>query len=321
MVGYNPDPQTVRVPKYVYGFCGASAAFISRVFTQPIDVCKIRFQLQIEPIERGSSISKYQSLNQAFGLIVKEEGFGALWKGLLAAQSLSIVYGLVQFASFEALNQSLWNLNLTQNPRDPVFYFLCGSVSGVAATVAAHPLDVVRTRFVSQGQQKVYSSMFQSMRLIARHEGVRGFYRGVIPAVIQIVPYNGASFAFYAKFQSMFRKYTGKTSSEAGAVESLCCGFMAGAFAKTIIYPLDVLKKRLQVQGFEEGRRGFGQLVSVHSFRHGIKEIWRIEGLAGFFKGYRYVPYTVANTAVVLCSSFEKQNNWNAGKWSRPDRY
>ena len=191
---------------------------------------------------------------------------------------------------------------------------------------------------------QVYESLFQSFGMITRNEGIRGFYRekainlsqiswpvvsslarnifsftigGVIPAVIQIVPYNGASFGFYSKFQTIFRGYSGKTSTESGkfcfkgqtssvsffefklnliffptdAVESLTCGFLAGASAKTLIYPLDVLKKRLQVQGFEEGRKGFGKYVSVDSFRHCIREMWRLEGLSGFFKGYRYTSW------------------------------
>lgn len=78
MVGFDPN-QNVPLPKYAYGLCGASAAFLSRIFTQPVDVCKIRFQLQIEPIRRGELTSKYQGLSQAFGLIIKEEGISALW--------------------------------------------------------------------------------------------------------------------------------------------------------------------------------------------------------------------------------------------------
>ncbi|XP_055348551.1 mitochondrial thiamine pyrophosphate carrier-like [Paramacrobiotus metropolitanus] len=285
MVGFDPK-QSVVLPHYVYGICGASAAFLSRFFTQPVDVCKIRFQLQIEPIRRGEIASKYQGLSQAVGLIVREEGVLALWKGLLAAQLLSTVYGLVQFGTFELLNRALWTLRWTDNPRDPFLYFLCGSVSGVAATVAAQPLDVVRTRFVSQGRQKVYNSLWQSLTLLRRQEGLRGFYRGLVPAVIQIVPYNGASFAFYAQFQSIYRRFSGNTSAHSDALESLTCGIFAGGVAKTLIYPLDVFKKRLQVQGFEEGRRGFGRMICVDSLRQCVGEMWRIEGLSGFYKGY-----------------------------------
>ena len=41
---------------------------------------------------------------------------------------------------------------------------------------------------------------------------------------------------------------------------NLICGGAAGLTAKTVIYPLDLVKKRLQVQGFEEARRSFGKV-------------------------------------------------------------
>ena len=33
--------------------------------------------------------------------------------------------------------------------------FLFGGVAGIVATMCCHPLDVIRTRFVSQGEPKV----------------------------------------------------------------------------------------------------------------------------------------------------------------------
>jgi solute carrier family 25 (mitochondrial thiamine pyrophosphate transporter), member 19 len=69
-------------------------------------------------------------------------------------------------------------------------------------------------------------------------------------------------------------------------VESLMCGFLAGAASKTIVYPLDVVKKRLQIQGFEEGRLSFGRFVRISGFRHALLETYRMEGIGGFFKGY-----------------------------------
>lgn len=66
----------------------------------------------------------------------------------------------------------------------------------------------------------------------------------------------------------------------------MICGFIAGAASKSMVYPLDVLKKRLQVQGFEEARRGFGHFVAINGLMHAIRETFRLEGVGGFFKGF-----------------------------------
>lgn len=60
---------------------GAIAGAVARLVVNPLDVLKIRFQVQLEPISRGkastsaaSVLSKYTGLRQAFVTIIKEEG-------------------------------------------------------------------------------------------------------------------------------------------------------------------------------------------------------------------------------------------------------
>lgn len=62
---------------------GALAGVVSgvcvRLVTSPLDVLKIRFQLQLEEIHRGSPHSKYHSIIQAGRKISGEEGIRAFW--------------------------------------------------------------------------------------------------------------------------------------------------------------------------------------------------------------------------------------------------
>ena len=44
---------------------------------------------------------RVQGVIQSIGVIIKEEGVSAFWKGHVPAQGLSAMYGLVQFSSFE----------------------------------------------------------------------------------------------------------------------------------------------------------------------------------------------------------------------------
>lgn len=48
--------------------------------------------------------------------------------------------------------------------------------------------------------------------------------------------------------------------SGSGNLKNLLCGSGAGVLSKTLTYPLDLFKKRLQVGGFEQARASFGQV-------------------------------------------------------------
>jgi len=79
------------------------------------------------------------------------------------------------------------------------------------------------------------------------NEGKLSLYRGLLPTLIQIGPYAGCQFAFYKFLINVFdRNELGKSLG----VRSLLCGAVAGAAAKTLVYPLDLGKKRMQVHGF-----------------------------------------------------------------------
>lgn len=204
MITHSKDKQLKQM------FAGGLSAAITRFTCQPLDVLKIRFQLQVEPLKSSAVESKYKSIPQACRVIFKEEGLLAFWRGHNPAQVLSICFGTTQFWTYEQLH-----LITKQTPylRDrPNFSnFLCGATAGGAATVVVSPMDVIRTRRIAQDKNKGYTNSFQAFGNIIRTEGPRGLYRGVVMGVVQIAPLMGCNFMFYRLFTNTALEMKGVT--------------------------------------------------------------------------------------------------------------
>lgn len=195
-----------------------------------------------------------------------------------------------QFACFENLTANLHPylpLRISTGSLKPLYHFLCGGVAGSAAALSAHPLDVIRTRFVSQGEPKIYRNTFHATHCMYKEAGVRTFYKGLLPTLIQVYPYAGFQFAFYAFLNKIWRSVFKQTTSERNMMKSLVCGCLSGIGAKTLVYPLDLAKKRLQVQGFEEARMQFGRVQFYDGLSSCLRTVLREEGIFALFKGLR----------------------------------
>ncbi|XP_023387447.1 mitochondrial thiamine pyrophosphate carrier isoform X2 [Pteropus vampyrus] len=219
MVGYDPRADGRNISSFEVAVAGSVSGLVTRALISPLDVIKIRFQLQIERLSRSDPNAKYHGILQAGRQILQEEGPTAFWKGHIPAQLLSIGYGAVQFLSFEMLTELVHRASV-YDARDFSVHFVCGGLSACAATLAVHPVDVLRTRFAAQGNLK-----------------------------------------------------------------NLLCGSGAGVISKTLTYPLDLFKKRLQVGGFEQARVTFGQVRSYRGLLDCAKQVLQEEGARGFYKG------------------------------------
>uniref|UniRef100_A0A182WI34 Mitochondrial thiamine pyrophosphate carrier n=1 Tax=Anopheles minimus TaxID=112268 RepID=A0A182WI34_9DIPT len=267
------------------GLAGGLTGCITRFICQPLDVLKIRLQLQVEPIKAGSSRSKYRSIAQTVACIYREEGLLAFWKGHNPAQVLSLVYGVAQFSFYERFNRILRDLPLLDG-HDQTRQFLCGACSGSFAALTIMPLDVIRTRLVSQDPGRGYRNALQGLGEIYRHEGIRGLYRGVGPAMLQIAPLAGGQFMFYNLFGTIVKRLEGlPAEAQLPSGELFVCGGLAGFCTKLLVYPLDLTKKRLQIQGFAQSRQTFGQHFVCRHMIHCLVQVGRGEGLRGLYKG------------------------------------
>ncbi len=121
----------------------------------------IFLKLQVEPITALQASAKYRSVLQAVQCIAKEEGLGAFWKGHLSSQLLAVTYSGIQFTSFELYTRwtaqflSKFSDGETQKLSPPV-NFVCGCLAGITSATCTQPLDVLKTRFIAQGEPRVY---------------------------------------------------------------------------------------------------------------------------------------------------------------------
>ncbi|XP_005925538.1 mitochondrial thiamine pyrophosphate carrier [Haplochromis burtoni] len=283
MVGYDPGVQGAPLSPKEAAFAGSAAGMVTRALISPFDVIKIRFQLQIERVSSKTPQGKYYGIFQATRCIHLEEGLSAFWKGHIPAQLLSICYGAVQFASFEFLTELVHQKTLYDSQTAGV-HFVCGGLAACSATVVCQPLDTLRTRFAAQGEPKVYRNLRHAVSTMWRSEGTLTFYRGLSPTLMAVFPYAGLQFFFYNIFKKLLAPQP-EAGNSGGNLKSLVCGSGAGMISKTITYPFDLFKKRLQVGGFEAARAHFGQVRSYRGLLDCMVQIAKEEGFRGFFKG------------------------------------
>ncbi|KAJ7316013.1 hypothetical protein JRQ81_002175 [Phrynocephalus forsythii] len=284
MVGYDPDSNCASLSTGEIAAAGSASGLVTRAMISPFDVLKIRFQLQIEQLSSRNQQAKYHGIRQAIWRIFQEEGPTAFWKGHVPAQLLSITYGGVQFVSFELLTKMVHH-GTSYDARDFTVHFVCGGLAACVSTVTVQPLDTLRTRMAAQGEPKIYRNVRHAVASMYWTEGLRSFYRGLSPTIIAVVPYAGFQFSFYSLLKKLYNWMVPTEEMKTGNIKNFVCGSGAGVLSKTLTYPFDLFKKRLQVGGFEQARAAFGQVRTYTSFVDCARQVVQEEGPRGLFKG------------------------------------
>lgn len=283
---------------------GAVAGLVSRFVIAPLDVVKIRLQLQphslSDPLAPLRTAPVYRGTYATVRHILRHEGLTALWKGNVPAELMYVCYAALQFGTYRTVTLALHS-GLDRKLPDAAESFIAGASAGALATSLTYPLDLLRTRFAAQGKQKVYSSLLGALRDIRRDEGYRGFFRGIGPGLAQIVPFMGIFFASYESLRMMMADVNmpwGSGDATAGAIGSV--------IAKTSVFPLDLVRKRIQVQGPTRARYGNGDIPEYKSAVKALRTIVRTEGARGLFKGLPISLLKSAPASAVTVWTYER---------------
>ena len=254
---------------------GAFAGAVARIFVAPLDVIKIRLQIQKENYSLTNA--KYKGAVSAMATIAREEGIRkGLWAGTLPALCLWIPYTGIQFGMLNLLTSSSGSSSSSSNNNNNNNNnnFLFGAVAGATATIATYPFDIIRTQLASQGIPKTYNGVFDAFYGLLRR---RKLYAGLGITLIEIVPATSVQFGVYGYLDN-------KMNSDKNSKNHFAKGFIAGSCARVAIHPLDVMKKRLQVVGLKRAA-SYGAAQTAHKAFPLVVSILKTEGPRGFYKG------------------------------------
>ncbi|KAL8168411.1 hypothetical protein V2J09_009910 [Rumex salicifolius] len=191
--------------------------------TNPIWLVKTRLQLQ-NPLHQThqytgfyeystmvSSIILYCIRNlmrkyDAFRTIMKEEGWTALYRGIIPSLFL-VSHGAVQFTAYEELRKAIVDIKSGGNRNagadavlNSIDYAMLGGVSKVAAILVTYPFQVIRARLQQRPSKDGiprYTDSWHVIRETAKYEGVRGLYKGITPSLLKNVPASSITFIVY----------------------------------------------------------------------------------------------------------------------------
>ncbi|UKZ79532.1 mitochondrial thiamine pyrophosphate transporter [Trichoderma virens FT-333] len=283
---------------------GAIAGLVSRFIVAPLDVVKIRLQLQpyslSDPLAPLREAPAYRGTVDTIKHILRHEGVTGLWKGNVPAELMYVCYSAVQFTTYRSTTVFLQNALPTRMP-DSAETFVAGAVSGAAATGVTYPLDLLRTRFAAQGRHRVYSSLRGALWDIYRDEGLKGFFRGLGPALGQIIPFMGI---FFASYEGL-RLQLGHLHLPWGSGDATA-GIVASVVAKTAVFPLDLVRKRIQVQGPTRSKYVYNDIPVYTSAVRGLRSIYRTEGLRGLYKGLPISLVKAAPASAITLWTYER---------------
>lgn len=263
---------------------GAVAGVVSRTAVAPLEAIAT-----VQMVTGGS-----QGLLAELTNLYTKGGFMGFFNGNFANCLKVAPTRGIQFFAFESLKTRLITYKRTRDNLaedvevniSPIERLVAGGLSGVAASCLVYPLEVVKTMLTMYPGK--YSGVGGAFSAVVKEQGVKGLFQGIFPTLIAMFPYVGVEFMIYETSKIQVEKILRKMHIETEgndltfvlpAVLSLGLGAFAGATAQTAAHPLDVVRKRLQIQGIN------GNPILYKSTLDCFAKVAGKEGFSALYKG------------------------------------
>lgn len=214
------------------------------------------------------------SLGQVMMEMYRKEGIIGFYKG-----NGVNVFRASPCAAFEFLFYEIFKSTLIDKSNSNNFSakLLCGALTGITANTLTYPMDLLKTILSVQLNPRHYQKGITGhVKIIYRKEGIFGFYKGWFTTMIGIAPYIAIKMA---TFDALKSRYLPNKDAAHFDLLNFSFGAIAGVVSMTSTYPLDLIKRKMQLIGVNKHARTYQSLM------HCINSIMIHEGPRGFFKG------------------------------------
>lgn len=279
--------------------CGAMSAVVARTCCAPLE--RVKLELLLNRKRGGWKI---------FRNVLRSEGVMGLWRGNLLNIARTAPFKAINFYSFEVLRNHFLSRSVTKE-MNAAERFVAGAGAGITAVSLCFPLDMVRTRLLVEGGYARYGGFRSAVVEIFRTEGPRAFYIGITPALISLGLSGAVFYGVYDILKQRHLHTNGirlKAAGERKALEmgpafTLLYGAMAGVAAEFTVYPLEVVRRRLQLQSIHGlSVRNSSGLVNMGRM---FLQVMEAEGLRGLYSGVVPTAIQVMPSAALSYFTYE----------------
>ncbi|KAM5356450.1 hypothetical protein ACJ41O_003096 [Fusarium nematophilum] len=271
---------------------GAMGGVAQVLIGQPFDIVKVRLQAN-----GGNALNVASHIWHAEGPLSFYKGTLPPLLGVGACVS-------IQFGAFHYFRHLLEDFNKSRGRSDPSLslsqFYMAGGSAGLTNSVISSPIEHMRIRLQTQphGPNRLYSGTLDCVRKIWQQAGISGIYRGQAVTLLREFHGYGVWFAAYEGLvQAAMKIHEYKDRAEMPSWKFAVCGGLAGELLWLLSHPLDVIKSKMQSDGFGEGKR-------YATMREAFRVTWRVGGVGGLFEGIgpallRAMPVSAGTFATV----------------------
>eukprot|EP00271_Cylindrocystis_brebissonii_P000317 TRINITY_DN10417_c0_g1_i1.p1 TRINITY_DN10417_c0_g1~~TRINITY_DN10417_c0_g1_i1.p1 ORF type:complete len:665 (+),score=106.30 TRINITY_DN10417_c0_g1_i1:188-2182(+) len=162
---------------------GGGGGLSQTLFTNPVEVVKVRLQTQQQTDGEGAATKPKSPLE-----VVQELGLKGLYSGTLITLARDVPGSALFFACYAFLKQVY-----------PDQLFLDGCIAAIPPSILVTPMDVVKTRMTMKPQagEVPYTDGLDCVRQIVAKEGVGALFQGCFTRVLRISPQFGITLMIY----------------------------------------------------------------------------------------------------------------------------